>query len=106
MGDDGHTASLFPHSPALEVTDRWVAVNAGPHVTPPDRLTMTFPLLNAARELAILVTGAKKASTIERVRRQLADHGPDPQSLPITGIDPAPHSGELTWFLDPPAAGR
>ncbi len=106
MGDDGHTASLFPHSPALDVVDRWVSVNAGPHVTPPDRVTMTFPLLNAAREVAVLVTGSKKAATIERVRRQLADHGPDPRALPITGVDPTPHGGELSWFFDPAAVGR
>jgi 6-phosphogluconolactonase len=105
MGDDGHTASLFPHSPALDVADRWVTVNAGPHVTPPDRVTMTFPMVNAAREAAVLVTGAKKAATIHRVCRQLADHGPDPRTLPITGIDPSPQGGELTWFLDPEAAG-
>ncbi len=107
VGDDGHTASLFPHSPVLEVADRWVAVNAGPHVTPPDRLTMTFPLLNAAREVAVLVTGTKKAATLARVEEQLRTAGPDVDSLPITGIDPESHAGgELTWYLDPAAAGE
>lgn len=106
MGDDAHTASLFPHSPALDVTDHWVAVNAGPRVTPPDRLTMTFPLLNAARDVAVLVTGEKKAATLARVDEQLRT-GPDVAALPITGIDPEKHGGgDLTWYLDPAAAGE
>lgn len=103
MGDDGHTASLFPGSPAQQVSDRWIAVNDGPTVTPPDRVTMTYPMLNAARHLAVLVTGAKKREMIRRVDQQLFDHGPDPAALPITGIDP--RDGELTWYLDAHAAG-
>ncbi len=104
MGDDAHTASLFPGSPAQQVQDRWIAVNDGPTITPPDRVTMTYPLLNAARQLAVLVTGAGKAETIRRVDQQLFEHGPDPQSLPITGV--MPQSGELLWFLDHHAAGE
>ena len=103
IGDDGHTASLFPHSPAIGVTDRWIATNDGPTVTPPPRVTMTFPLLNAAREIAVLVTGAKKAAVLQRISEQLKDTGPDAQSLPITGIRPA--DGQLTWYIDAAAAG-
>ncbi len=112
MGDDAHTASLFPHSPALAENKKLVAVNAGEHVTPPDRVTMTYPLLNAARRLAVLVTGAKKAATIQRVEEQLRATGPDPESLPITGIQPQaanpndPAAGTLTWYLDALAAGQ
>ncbi len=93
MGEDGHTASLFPESPALRERERWVVENRGPTVTPPDRLTMTYPLLNAAREVAVLVTGAKKAATLARVAQ-----GGASQALPILGIRPA--QGRLSWFLD------
>ncbi len=102
MGDDAHTASLFPHSPALKITDQLIAINAGPTVTPPGRVTMTYPLLNAARNLAVLVTGAKKTATLRRVSEQLKT-GPDLDNLPITGIGPI--NGDLTWYLDAEAAG-
>ncbi len=101
MGDDGHTASLFPHSPALEEADRLITINAGPNVVPPDRVTTTFPLLNAARQVAVLVTGARKAAALRRVDRQLSTTGPDPEQLPITGIQPTPgDDSEMIWFLD------
>lgn len=103
MGDDAHTASLFPHSPALTET-RWIATNEGPHVTPPPRVTMTFPLLNAAGDLAVLCVGGKKLPTLRRVAEQLAARGPDAAAMPITGIQP--EDGRLTWYLDPAAAGR
>jgi 6-phosphogluconolactonase len=103
MGDDGHTASLFPGSPALRERSRWVIVNDGPAVTPPPRITMTYPLLNAARDVAVLVTGAKKTATLRRVDEQFRTGGPDRATLPITGIEPA--DGKLSWYLDPDAAG-
>ena len=66
LGEDGHTASLFPGDPALEVNDRWVA-----HVERPDyaRLTLTLPILSASRVAMFLVTGAPKRSAL----RQLLD---------------------------------
>ncbi len=104
MGSDGHTASLFPHSPVLRATEALVAVNDGDTVTPPPRVTMTFPLLNAARQVAVLVTGGGKAAAVRRVAEQLRK-GPDPLNLPITGVDPDEHGdGTLTWYLDAPAA--
>jgi 6-phosphogluconolactonase len=107
MGDDGHTASLFPHSKALAVRDRWVAVNDGPGVTPPDRVTLTYPTLNAARQVAVLVTGAKKAAALRRVSEAMERGGDGAvQSLPILGIDPESQGGGgLTWFVDSAAAG-
>lgn len=95
MGADAHTASLFPHSPALESQGRLIAVNAGPTVTPPDRITMTFDLLNASRFIAVMVTGEKKRDTIARIA---ALKRADPAELPITGIQPI--GGELRWYLD------
>lgn len=103
MGDDGHTASLFPGSPALGERERLVAVNEGPRVTPPARVTMTYPLLNAARRLAVLVTGVKKAATLRRVSEQCRLAGSDAVLLPITGVEPL--DGLLTWYLDGHAAG-
>lgn len=104
MGGDAHTASLFPGSPALAEDKAWVAVNEGPAVTPPDRVTMTYPLLNSARQLAVLVTGGGKHEALRKVDEQLRNGGPDPQQLPITGIDPT--EGELLWMLDAAAAGE
>lgn len=100
MGDDCHTASLFPHSDALRVMDRWVSINAGPNVVPPDRVTMTYPLLNAARQLAVLCVGQGKR---EALRRVAAAGESNEEDVPISGIRPA--SGDLTWFLDTVAAG-
>lgn len=66
MGEDGHTASLFPGSPALAVTDRPTAANpvGGEKGW---RLTLTFPVLNASRHVLFLVSGASKAPALERV---------------------------------------
>lgn len=102
MGADAHTASLFPHSDAIHVTDRWIAVNKGDAVTPPPRVTMTYPLLNAARHLGVLVTGSKKADTLRKIETQLQT-APAPDEMPITGI--APTDGDLVWYLDAPATG-
>ena len=103
MGDDGHTASLFPGSRSLSETDRWIAANDGPGVTPPARLTMTYPLINAGREVAVLATKAKKAQRLRSIHDMLASTGPDLQKYPITGVNPI--EGSLTWYLDAPAAG-
>ena len=107
MGSDGHTASLFPHSPALAETSRLVAINAGPRVTPPDRVTMTFPLLNSARYVAVLVSGASKRSTVERV--SAAARSPIvPETiaeLPVLGVRPV-GDAILRWFVDHEACPR
>lgn len=104
MGDDAHTASLFPHSPALRERTRLVVANEGPRVTPPDRITMTYTLINASRFIAILVTGDKKRDTIHRLAQTNAD--PDIAQYPVLGISPI--GGTLRWYLDseacPPAA--
>ena len=102
MGDDAHTASLFPESPALTIQNQLIANNAGPQVTPPPRITMTYPLLNAARHVAVLVVGSGKAATLRRVDEQLRHGGPDPQLMPITGVQP--NKGQMTWYLDTAAA--
>jgi 6-phosphogluconolactonase len=64
LGDDGHTASLFPGSPALTVTDRSVAVGEGKGLP---RITLTAPVLCAARQVIFLVSGAGKRQALERL---------------------------------------
>src|SRR5262245_13523884 len=67
MGTDGHTASLFPGSDALEDTVRLVRFNVSPQAPPHERITMTFPMINSARFTSFLVTGASKMQMIKRV---------------------------------------
>ena len=98
MGDDGHTASLFPHSPALDVMDRLVCFNRGPMVTPPDRVTMTYRLINGARFVGALVIGKKKAAMVSRIANGIEM----PREIPIKGV--APVGGEFRWYLDADSA--
>ena len=100
LGDDGHCASLFPHMPTLEVTDRWV-VSSPPGTLPPpvDRVSMTYPVLNAARKVLFLVSGEKKAAPI----RDILEGGAVREVHPAAGVRPV--SGTLTWMMDKEAAG-
>ena len=98
LGDNGHTASLFPGTPALTESKRWVA-----EVYVPQqelyRLTLTAPIINGAAAVAFLVAGAAKAAVVREVIQ-----GPrDPLRLPAQLINPQP--GELYWLLDKAAAG-
>ena len=95
IGDDGHTASLFPHTAALAVTDRLVTV--GDKDGQP-RITFTFPLLNRARCTIFLVAGASKQPALAEI---FAPTG-DVQNYPSRGVRP---QGELLWLLDA-AAGE
>ena len=92
LGENGHTASLFPGDPVLEVNDRWAAP-ARADYAPFGRLTLTFPVLNAAARVAFLVAGAGKA---EALRGVIAG------SVPAARVRPV--QGELRWFLDAEAA--
>lgn len=93
MGGDGHTASLFPHTPALDETERWVVANPVPQLDT-TRITFTIPLINAARRVLFLVSGADKAETLRQV---LA--GPfEPARLPSQSIHPP--VGNLIWLVD------
>jgi 6-phosphogluconolactonase len=103
MGSDCHTASLFPRSGAIDVSDRLVAVNDDEPVTPPPRVTMTFPLINAARAVVVLIIGSNKAEALGQVEQQWRLGKRDPARLPITGVGPA--EGTLGWYLDAAATG-
>jgi 6-phosphogluconolactonase len=95
MGDDGHTASLFPHTAALSVLDRLVTV--GDKDGQP-RLTFTFPLINYARSVIFLISGASKQAALAEI---FAPTGND-AAYPARGVRPP---GELLWLLDA-AAGE
>jgi 6-phosphogluconolactonase len=88
LGEDGHTASLIPGTPALDERRRWVVevVGARPEV----RITLTYPPLESARHVAFLVAGADK-------RAILAQALAGDRSLPAARVAP---TGDLTWFVD------
>ena len=101
MGEDGHTASLFPGTTAVQETrHRCVAVYAEHSTTGKSwRITLTAPFINRCREVLVLVAGVSKAKTLAAVLE-----GPrDPVKYPIQLIEPI--SGRLTWLLDAAAAG-
>ena len=98
MGADGHTASLFPASPALDQTGHLVVATTAPTGQP--RLTFTYPLINAARRVLILVSGAEKAVTLRAVHEE--PH--DPNRYPVQGVNLV--RGNLTWLVDAAAHGE
>ena len=99
MGDNGHTASLFPGSPAVNEKERWVMAQYV-EVVSMWRITLTPVVSNAAKNVLFIVSGAEKA---ERLRDVL--EGPfQPEVLPAQIVRPA--SGRLLWFVDRTAAGR
>lgn len=93
LGEDGHTASLFPGSPLLDERVRWAAGATGPNGV--ERVTLTFTALRSAATVAFLVVGAGKRDVLARVRRGAPE-------LPAALLRPA---GRLVWFLDDAAAG-
>lgn len=97
MGDDGHTASLFPYSDALAVQDRWVAAHFVESVRA-WRVTLTASAINAAANIMFLVLGASKADSAQAVLQG----PPDPQRFPSQLIQPT--DGQLIWLLDETAA--
>jgi 6-phosphogluconolactonase len=101
MGEDGHTASLFPGKPALFVTDRKVTTSP-PGVLPPpvDRITLTFPAINSAKDIIILVTGEKKKEKLKMWR----DETGAVETLPVLGISPV--DGDMLIYCDKAAAGE
>ncbi|MGW8256778.1 MAG: 6-phosphogluconolactonase [Thermoguttaceae bacterium] len=99
LGDDGHTASLFPNSPALCVEESYVT-SSKPGKSPPavDRVTFTLPLLNAAKHILFLVSGANKASALHATLQ--GDAGSD--CPPAAAVRPT--NGIVTWIVDKDAA--
>lgn len=99
MGDDGHCASLFPGKPTLEISDVWTTGSTPGTLPPPvGRVTVTFPVLNAARNVLFLVPGQSKAKAV----RDIFEGNPPKEVHPSAAVQPT--DGTLLWLLDKPAA--
>ncbi len=98
LGEDGHTASLFPGSP-VDATEPVIAVTAQYQGRPARRVTLTPLVFNAARQVIFLVTGANKAVTL----RGVFDDYNSSEQIPAKRIQPA--DGQVTWLVDK-AAGK
>ena len=96
LGEDGHTASLFPGDPALREAQALVAVVHNAPKPPPERLTLTLPVINAARAVLFMVQGASKRDALAGVLRR------DP-AIPASHVQPV--DGELQLIVDRAAAG-
>jgi 6-phosphogluconolactonase len=92
IGDNGHTASLFPGQPALHETRRWAVAVFG--ADPEPRITLTYPPLNSSRDVAFLATGARKRDVVARARA-------GDRAIPAALVRP---TGRLHWFTDRAAA--
>jgi len=91
LGPDGHTASLFPHTEALQVCDRNVTVG---HRDGQPRITLTVPVINQAQCILFLVTGANKQDALTQIFAENADA----KEFPARLIQPL--NGKLSWLLD------
>ncbi|HEY8672575.1 MAG TPA: 6-phosphogluconolactonase [Candidatus Dormibacteraeota bacterium] len=92
LGENGHTASLFPGTQALDVTDRWATRGLADY-EPFDRLTLTFPTINASAAIGFMVTGAAKRQALAATAEG---------RVPASRVRPV--DGTLVWFLDAAAA--
>lgn len=97
LGAEGHTASIFPDSPALDEQERWVCAVRVP-ADPPMRLTLTMPVLCQASTVFVLVSGAGKS----RALRAALDDRSSPHTCPAAAVRPI--NGTLTWWADAEAA--
>jgi len=96
MGPDGHTCSLFPGHSLLEEKDKIVAFIKDSPKPPPERVTLTFPVLNNAKAVAFVSTGDGKKEMIKNILKDKND------AFPATRVKPT--DGKLFWIIDKPAA--
>lgn len=95
VGKDGHTASLFPSAPALEEELRWaVAVDAPASVSPPKRITLTYPVINRSERIFFLVTGTEKIQVVRSIFQNLESAK---RIYPVARISALK---KMIWFLD------
>lgn len=95
VGEDGHTASLFPGHAVLDEREQLVTAVRGPEaIDVPDRITMTLPLINRARSVLVLAAGESKRPVVRAVRE---DAGAASVRYPVARVRPA---GHLTWIVD------
>jgi 6-phosphogluconolactonase len=99
MGADGHTASLFPYTPALDARGRWVVANPVPQLAT-RRLTFTFDMITAAREIRVLVAGADKAPALSAVWTGSFE----PERYPSQRL--SQDRSRAVWLVDRTAAGQ
>jgi 6-phosphogluconolactonase len=100
VGPDGHICSLFPNRPQTSAKEGWILSIADSPKPPPERITFSMPVVNAAKEVVFVALGEAKAEIVQRVL--------EVQSLP--GALPAqmvrPENGKVTWILDADAASQ
>lgn len=92
LGEDGHTASLFPGAHALNEEKRWVLPIQDAPKPPPERVTITLPLINNAQQVLFLITGEKKAPVVRRILTEPIGRFPAQYVWPT--------SGSVVWWLD------
>ncbi|KAJ9049529.1 suppressor of los1-1 [Entomophthora muscae] len=96
IGPDGHTCSLFPGHTLLEEKDLWVAPIEDSPKPPPQRITLTYPILNQANAVAFVVTGKNEHTALEKIL--------DNKDISLPGARVKPTHGQLYWFLDDEAS--
>lgn len=94
VGPDGHTASLFPNRKEVAITDKWVLPVSNSPKPPPERITLSLPVLNAAKDVIYVALGESKAEIVQRVLEVQALPGALPSQLV------RPKGGKLKWLLD------
>jgi 6-phosphogluconolactonase len=96
LGPDGHIASLFPETPALDVTD---TLTTSLYVEKFDswRVTMTYPVINAARQVIVFIAGEAKAEIVRNITTDAVS------GLPVQRLSP---ENDYYWFMDKAAAGQ
>jgi 6-phosphogluconolactonase len=99
VGEDGHTASLFPKKPALKEAKHWV-LGYVPNVKVGGRVTLTFPVFNASKLTVVLIEGNRKAAIIQKV----LEGKPNPVLYPIQHL--RPQAGRLMFLMDAMAASK
>ena len=99
MGADGHTASWFPGTEVLHEQSKWVAAY---YLEPQEmyRITLTVPLINRAKEVAVIAYGSNKADALYEV----LEGDRNPEKFPAQLL--SPEEGEVTWFVDGAAAAK
>ncbi|KAI9305125.1 6-phosphogluconolactonase [Cunninghamella echinulata] len=98
MGPDGHCCSLFPGHPLLDENKLWVAPITDSPKPPPERITLTLPVVNHSQCIAFVTAGEGKQEMVQKIIEQ-----PELQ-LPCQRVQP--HQGKVYWFIDQPAANK
>ncbi|CAM6049478.1 unnamed protein product [Sphagnum compactum] len=100
MGPDGHCASLFPNHPLVHVKEKWVASITDSPKPPPERITFTLPVIQAAANIFFVANGEGKAEMVAKVFGEELPFG----QLPSQSARPT--NGKLIWFADKGAASK